>query len=84
MTSPSRASPDLDIEAQANDSTETGPESIPVSPPSANPQLPTTPEPPVQDTNTSQHHYENAARKTTDNSRVQRGILIILFQFHKL
>ena len=68
MASPS---PDLDIEAQTNNSTETWPEINLESPPSVNPQLSTTPEPPVQHTSTSQHHYENAARKITDNSRVE-------------
>ena len=78
MASPS---PDLDIEAQTNNSTVTWPEINLESPHSANPQLSTSPEPPVQHTSTSQHHYENAARKITDNSRVERGILTSFFGF---
>jgi hypothetical protein len=66
--------PDLDIEAQTNRSTDTWPESVPVSPPSANPQLPATPEPLAQDAHTNRHHYENAARKTTEKLGVQQGI----------
>ena len=68
MASPS---PDLDIEAQTNNSTVTWPEINLESPPSTNPQLSTTPEPPVQHT----------ARKITDNSRVERGILTSFFGF---
>ena len=85
MASPS---PGLDIEAQTNIRTDTWPENIPasaaLSPLSANPQLSTTPEPPAQHTNTSQHHYENAGRKTTDNSRVHRGIFDFPFSVSRV
>jgi hypothetical protein len=71
MASPS---PDLDVEAQTDSSTETWPAIIPVSPPSASPQQPATQEPPAPETTTNQHHFEKAARKTTEKSGVQRGI----------
>jgi hypothetical protein len=74
-----------DIEAQSF--TETQPANIPDSLPLpatniANPQLPTTAEPP-QTTNANEHHNGNApAQQTADNSQVQRGMLT--FPFHQL
>jgi hypothetical protein len=83
MASPS---PDLDIEAQTNSVTEPAiiPDPLPLpATNTANPQLPTTPDPQPQATNTKQYHNENApAQQSAENSEVQRGLLT--FMFHKL
>ena len=82
------SSPVLDIEAQTNSDTGSqlaiNIQSPPPTTHSANLQLPTTEEPQPQDTDTNQHYEDDAARKTTDNSGVQRGMLTFLFQFHTL
>jgi hypothetical protein len=74
------ASPNLDIEAQANSLTEHQPAIVPDPLPplptnTANTQLPNTAMPEPQATNTNENHNGNApAQQTADNSQVQRGI----------